>query len=149
MATLIQVVFFDIGNTLVVSDTTNSNSTAKTVLADLKKKGVRLGIISNTGTLKREQLKTRLPPDFDFNTFEANLILLSSEVHIQKPDIKIFQLAVSKAAIPASHCVYCSEDFQETLAAQKAGMIGARVVPPPKSDIGTVVDVFRKLEFIK
>jgi FMN phosphatase YigB (HAD superfamily) len=149
MATLIQVVFFDLGNTLVVSDTTNWNSSAKAVLTALKKKGVRLGIISNTGNLKREELKKRLPPDFDFNTFEANLILLSFEVGIQKPDVKIFQKAVSNAAVPASQCVYCSEDFQETLAAQKAGMIAARIVPPPKSDIGTVVEVFRKLELIK
>jgi HAD superfamily hydrolase (TIGR01549 family) len=139
----IQVVFFDLGKTLVASDT-QWNSSAKAVLSALSQAGVRLGIISNTGDLTRPQLKQRLPADFDFSVFEANLVLLSSEVGIEKPQIKIFQLAVERAGVSASQCVYCSEDMKETLAAQRAGMIGARIYPPPDSDLGDIVQSFRK-----
>jgi len=149
MAKSTKVVFFDLGNTLVVSGTTEWNPPGKAVLSALKNAGVRLGVISNTGDLTRAKLKQRLPPDFDFNVFEAHLILLSSEIGIEKPAIEIFELAISRTGISASECLYCSEDFQETLAAQRVGMIGARIQPPPNSDLGTFVDLLRKLKFLQ
>jgi len=149
MAKSTKVVFFDLGNTLVVSGTTAWNPPGKPVLSALKNAGVRLGVISNTGDLTRAKLKQRLPPDFDFNVFESKLILLSSEVGIEKPSLAIFELAISRAGISASECLYCSEDFQETLAAQRAGMIGARIQPPPNTDLGLLLDFLRKLKFIQ
>jgi FMN phosphatase YigB (HAD superfamily) len=149
MAQLTKVVFFDLGNTLVVSGTTKWNLPAKDVLSDLKNSGVRLGLISNTANLTRAKLKQLLPLDFDFNVFEANLVLLSSEIGIEKPSLEIFELAISRTGISASECLYCSEDFQETLGAQRVGMVGARIQPPPNSDLGTFVDFLRKLKFLQ
>lgn len=149
MAKSTKVVFFDLGNTLVISGTTQWNPPGKAVLTALKHAGVRLGVITNTGDLTRIKLKQLLPPDFDFNLFEPNLILLSSEVGIEKPNLAIFELAISRSGISASECLYCSEDFQETLAAQRAGMIGARIQPPPNTDLGLFVDFLRKLKFLQ
>lgn len=149
MAQAIKVVFFDLGNTLVAADSTQWNPAAKEVLAALKTAGVRLGVISNTGNFTRAQLKQHLPFDFDFNVFEASLILLSSEIGIQKPSLEVFALAISRTGKAASECLYCSEDFHETLAAQRAGMIAARIQPPPSSDLGLFVDLLRKLKFLQ
>lgn len=145
---LIQVVFFDIGMTLVTKDTKKWNAGAPAVLKQLRDKGLRLGVISNTGNLTRAQLQSQLPPDFKFDVFDPQLVLLSSEVGIEKPTVNkpvldIFRLAVQRAAAPASSCLYCSEDFLETLAAQRAGMIGARIQPPPQSDLKDLVEMVR------
>src|SRR5262249_35722209 len=102
------VIFFDIGMTLVAKDTTKWTPGAKALLAELSAANLRLGIISNTGNLTRAQLTALLPPDFDFNTFEPDLVLLSSEVGIEKPDLAIFRKAIERAQVPAAQCLYCS-----------------------------------------
>lgn len=138
-------VFFDLGMTLVESDTTKWNPGAPDVLTELRAQGLRLGVISNTGDLTRDQLKSRLPSDLDWNIFEPGLVILSSEVKIEKPALKIFHLAVSRAGVPAGRCLYCSEDLEETLAAQHAGMLAARIHPPPKSDLQSLSEVLRRI----
>ena len=144
----IKVVFFDLGNTLVKNDA-QWNPPAKGVLSALKTAGVRLGIISNTAALTRAQLKQLLPSDFDFTVFESNLILLSSETGIEKPKVEVFELAITRSGKAPSECLYCSEDFQETLAAQRAGLLAARIQPPPDSDLGGIVDLLHKLKFLE
>src|SRR5262245_8146820 len=68
----VSVVFFDLGDTLVSSVTTQWLPGATDTLSKLKQKGIRLGIISNTGDLDRADLQPLLPSDFDFNLFAAN-----------------------------------------------------------------------------
>ena len=149
MSLFVKVIFFDLGMTLVGSDTTKWMPGAKTVLAALRAEGVRLGIISNTGDWTRVQLKQQLPADFDFNAFEANLVLLSTEVKIEKPSLEIFRLAVKRAGINAAQCMYCSESFAETVAAQRAGMVAARVIPAPNGDLKDLVDTIRSVGLLK
>jgi FMN phosphatase YigB (HAD superfamily) len=98
-----------------------------------------LGIISNTGNLaSRQAILGILPPAFDINLFEPALVLFSSEAGIEKPRKEIFEKAVSRAGIPASQCLYCSENIVETLVAQHVGMRSTRVQPPPGSDLATL-----------
>jgi putative hydrolase of the HAD superfamily len=144
MLPFIKVVFFDLGMTLVDSATKQFIPGAKALLAKLKEDEIRLGIISNTGNLTRAQLRPLLPPDFDFAVFEATLILLSSEVGIQKPNLEIFRKAVSNARVASEQCLYCSEDLLETIAAQRAGMRSARIQPPPNGDLEKLVDAIQK-----
>ena len=108
---------------------------AKEIVFQLRTAGTRLGIISNTGTLSRTELAAQLPVDFDLAAFEAGLILLSSEVLVEKPDLALFQLAVTRAAVPGSRCLFCTENLLHTLAAQQVGMHVARIAGPPESDI--------------
>src|SRR5262245_8270264 len=128
MSASISAIFFDLGDTLV-----NGNSTttwlpgAKATLSALKSKGFRLGIISNTANLSRAQLLTILPVDLDFNLFESELILFSSEVGVEKPKPRIFTLAVTKAAVAAASCLFITEDIIDTLVAQHVGMRAIRV----------------------
>ena len=144
----IKAIFFDLGNTLVTSNA-QWNPPAQGVLSALKTAGVRLGIISNTGDLSRDQLQQLLPADFDFTAFDPDLILLSSEIGIEKPAVEIFKLAITRSGKASSECLYCSEDFQETLAAQRVGMLAARIQPPPDSDLGKIFDLLDKLKFLE
>jgi len=129
------VIFFDLGLTLVGPDPKEWTPGAKTVLSDLRAAKVRLGVISNTRDLNRPELEAKLPSDFKWTLFTSKLVLLSSEVGIEKPDLRIFRLAIERSGLAAAECLYCSEDLLETLAAQSVGMSAARVLSPPNSDL--------------
>lgn len=122
-------VFFDLGDTLVRGDNTKTwEPGAKSVLESLHFAGVNIGLLSNTGDLSRAQLKSLLPDDFPWGKLKESLIILSSEVGIAKPKLEIFQHAIGKAGVAGIKCIYCSENLVETVAAQQAGMHGARVL---------------------
>lgn len=135
------VVFFDLGRTLVTTPAKWIPG-APELLANLRTRGVRLGIISNTGDLDRAALAAELPPDFDFASFDAQLVLLSSEVGIEKPQPGIFQLALQRGA--GATCIFCTEQPDHALAAQRAGLLAHRVTAPPASDIASVVEVLEQ-----
>ena len=123
---------------------------AREALAVLRERGLRLGLISNTGSLTRADLLRMLPSDFQFGGFDEDLVLLSSEVGIEKPDIQMFQLALERTrqhdeevlgprADPAE-CLYCSESAVEMLVAQRAGMRGFRVTDGSAADMGMLIN---------
>lgn len=120
-------VFFDIGATLVRNGPVWVPG-APGLLCRLKDDGFRLGLISNTGGLSRAELAEHLAADFGFQLFDGQLILLSGEVGIEKPDIRIFLLAANRAAISPWKCVFVGENLEETVAAQNAGMKTLRFV---------------------
>lgn len=129
------VIFFDLGDTLV--DSTGAwIPGAQKVLDDLERRGVALGIISNTGALDRQSLRTRLPDDFDFDLFEPALIILSSEVGVEKPSPEVFQFAKQRSGTALA--VFCTEDHVHSLAAQREGLLVVRTAAPPYSDIKSV-----------
>jgi FMN phosphatase YigB (HAD superfamily) len=131
----VKAAFFDIGETLATSNRQWVNG-AKDVLAKLRTKGVRLGVISDTSTMTRAQVLQLLPTDFNFNMFEAALVILSSEVGVTKSSPAIFELAVSRAALKPAECLFCTETLEHTLTAQAVGLRVARTLLPPASDIG-------------
>lgn len=150
----LRIVYFDLGDTLMrkVASTPGGIQFdwvdgAKDVLARLRAAGMELGLISNTGTLTRIQLASLLPSDFNFGLFDADLVLLSSEVGMKKPDPRIFRLAISRAQdlsdpgfhleIDPAECLFVGESLEEVLCAQNVGMIGARVQMSPP-DIGSL-----------
>ncbi len=100
---------------------------------------IRLGIISNTGDLTRNGLEDLLPPDFSWDLFESELVVLSSEVGTSKPAPAIFQVAIKRTGIEPNRCLFCTEELSHALAAQRAGMLAARLLPHPTSDIEKLV----------
>ncbi len=66
---MISVAYFDLGETLVTQNRQWVEG-AQATLEELSQRGLRLGIISNTRQLTRDDLASRLPPDFDFGQFE-------------------------------------------------------------------------------
>ena len=139
MSDHIDVVFFDIGDTLVHEAQWVPG--ALDLLETLRGR-VRVGLLSNTGNATREELKGLLPPDFSFDDFEPALVILSSEVGMDKRDPEIFRLAAAGAGVPPAKCLYCSESAREVLVAQRAEMLAARIAAggaPFASDIGELV----------
>jgi len=135
----IRAVFFDLGNTLVVTRDRSWVPGAKEALAELRARNVPLGVISNTGDRDQDQLTPLLPVDFDWATFAQGMVILSGVVGVEKPDAKIFRLAVDASGVHAGECLFCTEDLTDTLVAQRVGMLTARVQPPPGGDVGDLV----------
>src|SRR4051794_30538460 len=131
MILIYKVIFFDLGETLVSNRMWVPN--ARELLNRLELDGLRLGIISNTAQLDRKSLNEFLPADFNWSQFEESLILLSSEVHIEKPNVGIFKLAIDKAGIASHLCLFCSENPLDCLVSQQVGMHSYRLQKPPDS----------------
>lgn len=132
-------VFFDIGNTLVSGKQWVNG--AEAALEKLSANGIAMGVISNTGDLTRDQLLDLLPKDFDLNRFKPELVLLSSEVEIEKPDARIFALAVKRAGVPPARCLFCGEDLTETVVAQQVGLHAIRLGANTAADFEAVVEI--------
>ena len=124
----IKVVFFDIGNTLVGKKKWLPG--AKEIVAVLKAAKVRVGIMSNTGNMDREDLEKLLPADFDFGAFEESLVMLSSETGVEKPSLGAFSLAVQHSNCSPWETMFVGESLDETFSAQMAGMHAVRIADP-------------------
>ncbi len=136
----IAALFFDLGETLVTGAPPSWVPGARALLNELKSRGVPLGVLSNTGSMDRASLASQLPSDFSFGDFAPNLVVLSSEVGMEKPDPRIFREAIRRAGT-AGDSLFCTEDAAHALAAQLAGMRSLRVMPPPNSDVGDILAV--------
>jgi FMN phosphatase YigB (HAD superfamily) len=130
----VSVIFFDLGSTLVRVGG-HWVSGARNLLLDMRSRSLRLGIISNTSGLNLARLRPALPRDFDASWFSPELVILSGEVGIEKPDPAIFEVAIDRAGVPASACLFCSEDPLDVLVAQRLGMRSARVLPSSGDEI--------------
>ena len=122
----IEVAFFDLGGTLVrlvAGQRAEWIEGAKIGLGKLADKGIRLGLISNTGDLTRQDLlDDLLPIDFPTDLFEDSLMILSSEVGVEKPALQIFARAVDAAGTLPGRCLFCTEEMAHALACQEIGM---------------------------
>lgn len=77
----------------------------------------RLGIIANQSSSIRELLK-----EWGIESY-FQLIILSEEVGLSKPDTTIFTLALQKANIPADRVVYVGDRYDnDILPAKSLGM---------------------------
>ncbi len=77
----------------------------------------KIGLLSNAW----DDLRTLLNDHFEIlNIFDAAII--SAEVGLIKPDLRIYQLAAEKLSIPANQAVFIDDVPENIQAAQKAGM---------------------------
>ncbi len=87
------------------------------VLAELRKRGYRLGVISNWDS-RLVTLCERLGL-----TAYADFILASAATGMEKPDRRIFEIALSRAAVSPKRAVHVGDDYQaDVLGARGAGM---------------------------
>jgi len=100
---LIRAIFFDLGDTLVAEEPIGNKHLADVtltklqyfdeVLAELKRKGYKLGIITNTVTSREEHVRTALRKIDAEKYFD--IILTSVDVGHEKPDERIFTTALT------------------------------------------------------
>jgi bacterial leucyl aminopeptidase len=144
-----RVVFFDIGGTLATPILSpggelvalEAGPTVFPVLDRLKERGLRLGIISNTGQATEATLRTALEGCGLFGFFEPKLLIYSSTLpktdpHTKppvklkpKPDPSVFAYAAHVAGLAPPECVFVGEDRAERAGALAAGL---RVAPHPR-----------------
>lgn len=144
----IDTVYFDLGDTIVTRQRKWVPG-GKAALKTLGLSGVRLGIISNTGTLTRQQLLQLLPADFNMGVFKDELVILSSEAGVEKPAAQIYGLAVDRANVAPCNIVFCGEKLSEVLAAQQLGIRGLQVAISTNADDvvteSSVLDLARQI----
>lgn len=77
---------------------------AKETLKEIKEKGIKLGMITNGSSHSQNSKidQAKLRDYFD-------VILISDEVNIKKPDKKIFQMALDKLGVPAELSWYVGD----------------------------------------
>lgn len=92
---------------------------AQPVLADLKRRGLRLGIISNFESWLGKLLHMlEVLPHMD-------VVAISGDLGWEKPDHRIFTWAVGEAGVPASACAHVGDSpFFDAEAARDAGLHG-------------------------
>jgi len=110
---LIRAVFFDLGDTLVVEEdiagrhlwevTLKKLPYLDEVLTELKKKGYKLGIISNTVTSREEHVRMALRKIDTEKYF--SVIVTSVDVGHDKPDERIFLTALRKLKVKPQEAV--------------------------------------------
>ena len=94
------------------------------VLRALKNKGFRLGVVSNHRTWLPDYLKEIGLSDF----FET--IVVSEVVGVEKPDIRIMQIALDNLSLNASDCLYVGDHPFDVLCAKNAGIDCAWLTAP-------------------
>ena len=90
---------------------------AAEALADLRRRGHRLGVITNWDPSARTLLARH---GLDVHLEQ---IVVSSEVGFEKPDRRIFDLAAAAAGVRPAECLYVGDDYYvDAVGARAAGM---------------------------
>lgn len=119
------------------NDMYEPNPPVADLLLELKRRGVRLVLASNTNELHYEWFR----PIFarTLNLFDAEV--LSFRVGCRKPDPRFFEACVRAAAdVPRTHCVYVDDRADLIEAAHTLGIRGIVYSPGVES---TIADRFR------
>ncbi len=98
--------------------------TAAEVFARLKNLGYRLGVISNSdGSIASSMQKFGFTPFFD-------CMIDSHVVGVEKPDPRIFELALQQLGLPAEGCVYIGDNYdRDVIGARRAGLVPILIDP--------------------
>lgn len=91
---------------------------AKEFCLDCKEKGYHLFVLSNACNLFYDYF----PKFYDMDLFDG--VLVSSDVHLIKPDHKIYELLCSTYGLKPEECVFIDDHWENTEAAEQVGMKG-------------------------
>lgn len=100
----------------------------------------KLAIISNDSSRWSKYLREK----FDINKY-FDVISISGDLKIQKPDERIFQLTVEKLGVRAEECLYVDDREGNLEAAKKLGMNAVLLNSREVSYMGDAVNDFKEL----
>ena len=97
----------------------------------LYKKGYKLYVLSNMANLTFEFFKN----DEFFEMCDG--IIISAHEHIKKPDIKVFEILMSRYNLKPHECIFIDDDDtgRSYNTANEMGILGRRVLPNNVKDI--------------
>lgn len=130
----IEVVFFDIGETLGRVDATGhlvAFSSSRPLLEMMKNVlGLRIGVITNLpATMTDQQIQDMLDGAGLLSFLDPNGLITNHQAHADKPKAKIYRFAAQKMGVVVQQCLFIGENEQEVLGAKTAGMGG--ILKPP------------------
>lgn len=91
-------------------------------VSELKQRGYKTAVLSNAnvGTLQRKFSPEQL------SLFDA--LVVSAEVHVLKPDPRIYELAAERLSVETNKCVFTDDNPNYAEAATQTGMKGIHYV---------------------
>jgi putative hydrolase of the HAD superfamily len=96
----------------------------ETVLKELKKKNIKIGVLSNTAYgADKEYLIGRTPQINQY--FDA--CLASTEVGFRKPHVKGFRQLLQMLQVQAEDCLFVGDEPVDVIGANKAGMVSVLI----------------------
>ena len=104
------------------------------VLSELKKKGHRIFVLSNTSKVFYDLLEEQLSPIKEL----LDGFVLSFDIKAIKPDLAMFKEILDKYQLNPTHCVFLDDIENNTIAAQKLGIKAYQI--KKRSD---VVDILK------
>ncbi len=104
------------------------------VLSELKKKGHRIFVLSNTSKVFYDLLEEQLSPIKEL----LDGFVLSCDIKAIKPDLAMFKEILDKYQLNPTHCVFLDDIENNTIAAQKLGIKAYQI--KKRSD---VVDILK------
>ena len=121
---MIRAIFFDLGDTLIIEEeiagkhlwevTLKKLPYLDEVLTELKRKGYKLGIITNTVTSREENVRMALRKIDAEKYFDV--ILTSVDVGHEKPDERIFMTALRKLKVKPNEAVMVGDRISADIA---------------------------------
>jgi phosphoglycolate phosphatase-like HAD superfamily hydrolase len=125
------VAFFDVGDTLANVRISATGSIdlfvlpgAREALEELKIAGIKIGIISDPGTLDTARIESALEQAGIYGFLDRDLIVFGA-----KNDPLIFRTAAARAKLSPEECIFTGESARERAFALDAGFL--RVSPHP------------------
>ncbi len=104
---------------------------ARSTLQRLTKQGFRLGVVSNSdGTLQERLDANAICAVGGSELAPAEFILDSGVVGIEKPDLRIFEMAKREIGVPAGQCLFVGDSVRNDIEpAEAVGFIGCHLDP--------------------
>ncbi len=100
----------------------------------------KLAILSNDSSRWSQYLREK----FNLNQY-FDVISISGDLRIQKPDERIYRLTIDKLAVPAEDCLYIDDRAENLEAAKKVGMKPIMMNSRNESYAGDMVYHFEEL----
>ena len=89
--------------------------------AELKKQGIKIGIISDTTLSLQKSLEALGLGEY------IDCYTSSKEVGVMKPDPKIYLAAIDKLGLKPEECIYVDDYIDEVIGAQNLGFLALRI----------------------
>ena len=107
---------------------------------EIVRKDYKLAIISNDASRWSRYLRDK----FNINQY-FDVISISADLKLQKPDERIFQYTIDKLNVSADECLYVDDRKENLNTAQKMGMKTVMLNSLNTSDTGSAVKSFNDL----
>ena len=113
------------------------------MIKELRRKGYRTHLLSNTNDLHWEEIKRRYLSEEGYTCSDLfDHVFVSHEVHLAKPDAEIYRHAVRRIGSPAAQCFFIDDTLLNVEAAKREGLQGAWLDLREKDALRSILSTF-------